>query len=197
MVAVTAHHVKRPGRSPVPTAVRIVVGALFIGHGAQKLFGAFGDGGPEGTAQFFDSLDYRRPDLATRFAGGETGAGVLLVLGLLTPLAAAPIIGVMLNAIVAAHLPNGIWNTAGGYKYPLTLATVAAALGFTGPGVAAVDAAVGLMAGLAWGPIALLLGIGGGLAVLTWMREPPLAEAISTHPGVAGEERRDEYRDAA
>lgn len=178
--------------------LRIIVGALFIGHGAQKLFGVFGGGGPEGTAQFFDSLDYRRPDLAARFAGwGELGGGVLLVLGLLTPLAAAAIIGVMLNAIVAAHLPNGIWNTADGYEYPLTLATVAAALAFTGPGVAAVDTAAGLMTGIAWGPIALLLGIGGGLAVLTWMREPQLTEAISTHPGVAGEEERDEYRDAA
>ena len=41
--------------------LRLVVGLLFAGHGAQKLFGWFGGGGPQGTAAFFASLGYRRP----------------------------------------------------------------------------------------------------------------------------------------
>jgi putative oxidoreductase len=41
--------------------LRLVVGLLFAGHGAQKLFGWFGGGGPAGTAGFFGSLGYRWP----------------------------------------------------------------------------------------------------------------------------------------
>jgi len=36
--------------------VRLVVGALFVGHGTQKLFGWFGGGGPEGTGAWMDGL---------------------------------------------------------------------------------------------------------------------------------------------
>ena len=43
--------------------LRLVVGLLFAAHGAQKLFGSFGGGGPQGTAAFFASLGYRAPAL--------------------------------------------------------------------------------------------------------------------------------------
>src|SRR5204863_3313150 len=82
--------------------LRLVVGALFIGHGTQKLFGWFEGHGLEGTAGFMDSLGYR-PGKRYAAIGGlaEAGGGLLLVLGLLTPLAAVLIVGMMLNAILS------------------------------------------------------------------------------------------------
>src|SRR5205085_8099803 len=96
----------RPARGGRPMDVgmlilRLVVGALFIGHGTQKLFGWFQGHGLEGTAGFMESLGYR-PGKRYAALGGlaEAGGGALLVLGLLTPLAAALIVGMMLNAIL-------------------------------------------------------------------------------------------------
>ena len=84
--------------------LRLVVGALFIGHGTQKLFGWFDGHGVEGTGGFMESLGYR-PGKRYALLGGvaEAGGGLLLFLGLLTPLAAAAIIGMMINAIFAVH----------------------------------------------------------------------------------------------
>src|SRR5205823_5009953 len=97
--------------------LRVVVGALFIGHGTQKLFGWFEGHGLEGTAGFMHSLGYR-PGKRYAAIGGlaEAGGGLLLVLGLLTPLAAVLIVGMMLNAILSVHLENGVWATNGGYE---------------------------------------------------------------------------------
>ena len=62
--------------------LRLVVGLLFAGHGAQKLFGWFGGGGPQGTAAFFSSLGYRAPALMALVAGlSELGGGLLLATG--------------------------------------------------------------------------------------------------------------------
>lgn len=158
--------------------LRLVIGALFIGHGTQKVFGWFGGGGPKGTAGFFDSLDYERPRKTALAAGWtETVAGVLLVLGLLTPLAAAAILGVMVNAILTVHRPNGIWNSQGGMEYPLVLAAAATMFGFTGPGAPALDNLIGIMGGWGWGVVTLLLGLASGFAVAYLMRDTSTAEA--------------------
>src|SRR5436190_14764259 len=105
--------------------LRVVVGLTLAAHGAQKLFGWFGGRGLEGTAQGYERIGYRPGPLMALLAGvGEAGGGVLLALGLLTPLGAAGGIGVMLNAIVSAHLSKGFWNSKGGFEFPLTIATV-------------------------------------------------------------------------
>src|SRR5205807_2043288 len=76
--------------------LRVVVGALFFGHGAQKLFGWFRGYGLEGTGGFMHSLGYRPGRRMAMLAGiAEAGGGTLLILGVLTPLAAAASIGVM------------------------------------------------------------------------------------------------------
>jgi putative oxidoreductase len=147
--------------------LRLVVGAIFVGHGMQKLLGWFGGPGPQGTAGMLGSLGYRSPDTMARVhAVAEALAGLLLVLGLFTPLACVAIVAVMVNAILAVHAPKGFWNMTGGYEFPLTLLVVAAALGFTGPGRISIDKAIG---GVVRGPVAgivvLLAGILVGLAV--------------------------------
>lgn len=151
------------------TIVRVVVGLLFAAHGAQKLFAWFGGYGLEGTAGFMGQLRYRHPRAAALAAGVfETGAGLSLVLGLLTPLAAAVIIGVMLNSIVAAKLRSGLID---GYELDLVYATVAAGLAFTGAGAVSVDNLLDnaygwQLAGPTWGVLALALGVVIGASVL-------------------------------
>src|SRR5438067_6975627 len=120
--------------------LRVVVGVLFIGHGTQKLFGWFDGHGLEGTGGFLESLGYR-PGKRFAVLGGlaEAGGGALLVLGLLTPLAAGAIVGMMINAIMAVHLESGPWNSEGGYEFPLVMAVAAAAVAFGGGGALAAD----------------------------------------------------------
>jgi putative oxidoreductase len=147
--------------------IRVVVGCLFIGHGTQKLFGWFGGGGPDRTGQMFDSVGYRPARIGAIGAGlAETSGGALLAVGFLTPLGSVAIMVVMIGAIVAVHLPNGMWNTAGGSEYPLTMATVALGLAFTGPGRFSLDRALDWhLRGVAWGLWVLLAALVIGTVV--------------------------------
>src|SRR6185369_17169067 len=86
--------------------LRATIGATFFVHGTQKLFGWFGGYGPDGTGQFFESLGLR-PGKRNAMAAGvtEAGGGVLVALGLATPLAAAG-----LSAVMVTALRTAIWN---------------------------------------------------------------------------------------
>jgi putative oxidoreductase len=164
--------------------LRAVVGALFVGHGAQKLFGWFGGHGIEGAAGFMQSLRFRKGRAAAVLAGAtETVSGLMLILGFLTPLAAAGIIGVMVSASATVHFRNGLWNANGGFELPLVYAAVAAALAFTGPGAFSLDRLFGFdLAGVAYGIGAIVLGIGAALVGLA-LRRPESArrpEPVST-----------------
>lgn len=158
--------------------LRIVVGLVLVGHGAQKLFGLFGGAGLSGTAGFFRSVGYWPPRLMAGFAGGaELIGGLSLAAGFMTPLAAAAIIATMLNAGVAVHGRNGLWAVDNGYEYPLVLGAVAASLGFTGAGAASLDAWLGVNAGgTEAGFFAIGLGLIAGVAVLV-SRTAALSEA--------------------
>src|SRR5690348_1821338 len=83
--------------------LRVVVGAFFAAHGAQKLFGWFGGYGLAGTGGFFESMGFRPGRAMAAVAGfSEFAGGLGIALGLLTPLAAAAVIGVMINALLTA-----------------------------------------------------------------------------------------------
>jgi putative oxidoreductase len=148
--------------------LRIVVGLLLVGHGAQKLFGWFGGGGLIGTAWYFRSVGYRPPRLMAVFAGGaELLGGAALAAGFMTPLAASAVVGTMLNASVAVHRRNGLWAIDNGYEYPLVIAAAAVTLSFTGAGAASLDARLGLGgASIESGAFAVALGLVVGSAVL-------------------------------
>jgi putative oxidoreductase len=106
--------------------LRIVAGALFARHGAQRLFGFFGGHGPNATGGFFESLGPRPARLMALAVGlAELAGGALFAVGLLSPLAAALMIAVMLTAIATVHWHSGVWVTDGGFEYNLVLATVA------------------------------------------------------------------------
>jgi len=148
--------------------LRLVVGLAFAGHGAQKLFGWFGGGGPQGTAGFFSSLGYRMPAAMAILAGlSELGGGLMLATGFLTPLASLLIATVMLNAIATVVWPKGL---LGGYEFELTLLTVVVALAATGPGEISIDDAIGWadnFSGVAWGSLVLAAAIVVSLVTTT------------------------------
>src|SRR5579875_4093704 len=95
--------------------LRLVVGVLFMGHGAQKLFGLFGGHGLAGTAAWLQGLGLRPARLWAIVAGVcEFGGGLLFALGLITPIAALALLAVMLTAVVTVHWAKGLWATKGG-----------------------------------------------------------------------------------
>ena len=147
--------------------MRFVVGGLFVGHGTQKLLGWFGGHGLEGTGRFFEQIGYT-PGRPMAFLAGmtEAGGGALLMLGFLTPLACAAIVGIMV-ATLPVHAPKGLWNTNGGYELPLVYATCAAVIAYAGPGRASLDAAIGWAAsGAAIGTAAIAFGVLTGIVML-------------------------------
>jgi putative oxidoreductase len=133
--------------------LRVVVGATMFGHGAQKLFGWFGGPGPEGTKGMLGHLGFPAAKPLALLVGLSEAAGVLLALGLVTPLACLALAVVMLVAIATVHWSKGFWNTAGGYEFPLVILTVAIAIAATGPGRFSLDNAIGWadnISGLWW-----------------------------------------------
>jgi putative oxidoreductase len=148
--------------------LRLVVGLLFVGHGAQKLFGAFGGGGLDGTAGMFDNIGLRPGWLHARFAGAaEFGGGALIALGLFTPFAAAILIAVMAAAVLTVHASNGIWNTNQGYEFNLVLVAVMFALSGVGAGSWSLDDAFGFdLHGAGWAIGALAVGLIGGVGAV-------------------------------
>jgi len=148
--------------------LRLVVGLLFVGHGAQKLFGAFGGGGLQGTAGMFDNIGLQPGWLHARAAGtAEFLGGALIALGLFTPFAAAALIAVMTAAVITVHAPNGIWNSNQGYEFNLVLAAVVFALAGIGAGAWSLDNAFGFdLHGVIWAIAALAAGIIGGVGTV-------------------------------
>jgi putative oxidoreductase len=121
--------------------IRVVIGVIFMGHGAQKLFGWFGGYGIKGTGGWFESIGIK-PGAAMALLAGLTEliGGILFTLGLLTPLAGIMIAGTMVMAIAKVHAPNGLWSTENGYEYNLTVIAVVIGVALIGPGQYALDA---------------------------------------------------------
>jgi len=162
--------------------LRLVVGCYFAGHGAQKLWGAFGGHGPAGTGQFFESLGLKPGRLHAQAAGwSEFLGGVLLAFGFLTPVAAVLIISVMTVAVLTIHGKNGPWVTDQGYEYNAVLVAVAFTLAAS-PGSWSLDGAFGFgsIHGTGAAIIALALGLFGGYLALTIGRSGRLAGAPPT-----------------
>ena len=123
--------------------LRVVVGLTLAGHGSQKLFGWWGGSGMSGWTQVVQKLRIRpAKPWAWVAALSEFGGGLLLALGLLSPLGSLAITGAMLVAIATVHWPKGFWVTRGGYEFNLTLIASATALAIAGPGAYSIDRAL-------------------------------------------------------
>jgi putative oxidoreductase len=124
--------------------LRIGVGAIFMAHGAQKLF-SFGFAGVSGA---FGHMGIPFAGIMGPFiALLEFFGGISLVLGLLTRLASLGLVFNMLGAISFVHLNNGFF-LPNGYEYALSLAISSLALVFAGAGEYSLDALIGRKAGV-------------------------------------------------
>ncbi len=125
--------------------VRVIVGLIVFGHGAQKLFGWFGGHGLKGTAGWLGSIGMQPASFWAFMAGlTEAAGGLLLALGFLNPLGSLGIIAAMLTATFKVHWNKGIWASKGGPELPLTNIAVALAVALIGPGAYSLDAILGV-----------------------------------------------------
>jgi putative oxidoreductase len=130
-----------------PAVLRLAVGAIFIAHGAQKLFGVWGGGGLSGTATHVATLGLSPPfPLAVLVAVLAFMGGLLLVAGALTRAVSILLAAATLVAIWIVHRPHGFFlNWAAlperghGYEFHLLLVGALLCLALTGPGVLSVD----------------------------------------------------------
>lgn len=161
-------------------ALRLLIGGLFVAHGATKFTQRFGGFGLDNATAAFGQFGYRPARAHAVVAGAtEIAAGAALALGLGTPIAAAAIVGVMVNAIATAHAGKGLWYWNDGWEYTATLLVIAASLAFTGAGEASLDAAFGWnLATWAWGTTAAVTGITSGLTALALGRRHPVAVGV-------------------
>lgn len=114
--------------------VRLVLGIIFMAHGADKLFGTFGGGGFDATAAMFQNDLGLSPGWLHAALGGGTEflGGLLVFLGLWTWVGGLLIVGPMLVAIFLVHLQGGLFAKDGGFEYPLLCLAAALSLLFSG-----------------------------------------------------------------
>jgi putative oxidoreductase len=162
-----------PARPPVTAGdcglllIRLTFGVVMAGHGLQKLFGWFGGSGLTSTGKGFETLGFSPGKVFAAICGAsEFLGGAGLALGLLTPLAAAALIGVMINAMATVSGAHGLWEEQGGIEYNLCITVVALAVAAIGPGRLALDRFFRWGRG-GWVEAALALGLGGvGAAIV-------------------------------
>jgi len=170
--------------------LRAAIGGTMIAHGIKHARSL------EGTAGWFSSIGFREPELqAAASAVVETGAGVAVLAGAATPLAAAAVVGTMAVAARTVHLPNGFFITGEGYEYVLNLSAASVALAAIGPGGFSVDGLLGIDEKLSPAQrAALAAGVGLGAAALQlavfWRpkaepREPETGQSAQAAPAPA------------
>jgi putative oxidoreductase len=152
--------------------LRVGIGVTFALHGFQKLFGWFGGGGRARTAAWFSSLGFGDGRTAVLLAGvSEIAGGFGLALGLLTPFAAAAMVGTMTTAAFVNNAEAGFWSVAKGWELNGYLIVVAASVAIAGPGAVSIDAWLDLPGRLGLpldglvGLMAVTIGLLGG-----WLR---------------------------
>lgn len=113
------------------SVLRIITAFLFMQHGAQKLFGAFG-GIPGGTPPLLSLIG---------FAGVlEFFGGLLILLGLFTRLVAFILSGMMAVAYFTGHAPGGFWPTQNGGELAVLYCFIFLYLSAAGGGAWSLDA---------------------------------------------------------
>jgi putative oxidoreductase len=161
--------------------LRCGVGAVMLAHGINHVRPNI-----DGTARWFGSMGMKPATLHAWLASvTEIGAGVLLIAGLLTPFAAAGVVGVMGVAWMINHRGNGffIFRPGEGWEYVMTLGIVGIAIGALGPGEWSLDHAMEIdddLAGTTGLLIAAIGGIGGAIALLVAFWRPPVKATSSS-----------------
>ena len=125
-----------------PVPLRLVIGLVFLGHGSQKVLGAFGGKGFSSWIANSAPYPFMKPAWLWMGAAAlsELIGGILLLFGLLTRVGAFFIACTMLIAVIGVHWPK--FFAPGGFEYPLTLLAGCLALLISGGGAASVDLAM-------------------------------------------------------
>ncbi|WP_375501622.1 DoxX family protein [uncultured Jatrophihabitans sp.] len=119
--------------------LRAAIGSTMIAHGMKHARSL------EGTAGWFGSIGFDRPELQARASAvTEIGAGAALVVGAATPLSAAAVVGTMTVAYRSVHAPNGYFVNQEGWEYVAFLSAASVALSALGAGPASLDRRLGL-----------------------------------------------------
>jgi putative oxidoreductase len=157
--------------------LRFAVGGPIFAHGAQKVFGLWNGPGISGFARMLEAHGYQQATtLAWVTGAGEMVVGAFVVLGFLTPLAAAGVLAIMINAVLV-KLGNGFFLTSAAgsdaVEFDVVLGLAAAALIFTGPGRIALDnGRAWHRRPASWGVLALVAGVAVAVLVRILMRRP-------------------------
>lgn len=124
--------------------LRIGLAIVMIAHGGQKVLGLWGGPGFKAFTAGTTPFSFMRPTWLWLGAAAlcELVGGVFVGLGFLTRVGAFFIACVMVTAIAGIHWPKGLFGTAGGYEYPMSLLAIALALLISGGGQASVDKAL-------------------------------------------------------
>ncbi|MFC9787932.1 DoxX family protein [Rhodococcus sp. NPDC127528] len=153
--------------------LRVALGAVAVAHGLQKLFGVWGGPGMDGFETYLLDAGFQQARLlAVVGAVGEVAAGICLVVGLLTPLAAAGLLALMINAwcVRQAAEPGFQFFAPGGVELETVLGAALVALILTGPGRISVDGrrrwATRPHVGSS---LALILGVAGGVCLWVFL----------------------------
>jgi putative oxidoreductase len=153
--------------------LRLVLGLILVGHGAQKLFGWWGGSGMTGWTGAMTRMRIRPAvPWAWMSALAEFVGGLLVVIGFLNPLGSFAIAGSMLVAIALVHWPKGFWTTKGGYEFNLLIIAAAAAVAIAGPGAYSLDSALGIRLPEPWLLIIGTVATVAGVAVALGTRAP-------------------------
>jgi putative oxidoreductase len=127
-----------------PAALRLCVGAVFLAHGVQKLFGLWGGSGLAGTASLLASWGLNPAHPLAILAGvAELGGGALLILGGMTRSVALLLMAEVAIAVWKVNYQKGLFlTTVGGgpgVEYRLVLLGALLCLALAGPGALSVD----------------------------------------------------------
>jgi putative oxidoreductase len=127
----------------VTVPLRLALGFIFIGHGAQLVFGAFGGPGWAKITSFPTPFAFMRPSWLWMGAAAlsQLLGGVLVLTGLLTRAGAFLILCVMLTAMLGVHLKSGFF-LPNGIEYTFALSGICLALLIAGGGHASIDRAL-------------------------------------------------------
>jgi putative oxidoreductase len=159
---------------------RVWLGIMIFAHGWRHLAGT--RSGP-GIANWFEGLGLKPGQLhAWNVTLTELGVGVVLVLGIVTPVSYGALASLMLVAAITNHRKNGFFinNKPEGWEYVATVAVLSVALGTLGPGNWSLDHAFGLSFPFQNGTallISVLVAIGGTAVFLAAFWRPPRGAA--------------------
>jgi putative oxidoreductase len=157
--------------------LRFAVGGTFFAHGMQKVFGMWDGPGVAGFARLLDRFGYQQTTTLSWVTGiVELVAGAFVVLGVVTPLAAAALLAIKINAVLVKMASGFFIASAAGadaVELDVVLGLAAAALIFTGPGRIALDnGRTWHRRPAPWGVLALIVGVAAGVLVYVLLRTP-------------------------